>query len=60
MRERIEQKRQEYIAEIERLRATILKLEGAVVACNQLLAEEAENERPSEIKEHGDLGGSPD
>ena len=38
-RETIERKRQEFIKQLEANKATGLKLEGAIIAMNQLLAE---------------------
>ncbi len=59
-RDQIEKRRAEYRAERERLRVALARLDGAILALDQLLAEEAEsNERPSEVDQRGDLGGNP-
>lgn len=59
-RERIERRRAEYAEERERLRMAYARLDGAIVALDQLLAEEAkEDGQPSEGDDDGSLGGNP-
>ncbi len=55
----IEARRDEYVAERERLRTAFLRLDGAIAALEQLLTQEAPDERLGETEHGSDDGGHP-
>jgi len=51
-RAQIEAKKQSFIKEAERLKEALQRAQGAIIACNQLLADMEDEDDGSEIQEH--------